>query len=112
LDEIVRQDTANQCLSTGLLPAQQSNLFAAIDAEEARAPRHRRWFDLGGRISEFLSSLGYDANPDTENLAIGFDMFGSNNRVRRCCRTHAQSLIMKGGYASLGIDFGKYSTSR
>jgi hypothetical protein len=50
--------------------------------------------------------------PDTENLAIGFDMFGSNNRVRRCCRTHAQSLIMKGGYASLGIDFGKYSTSR
>jgi hypothetical protein len=32
-------------------------LFAAIDAEEARAPRHRRWFDLGSRISEFLWSL-------------------------------------------------------
>jgi hypothetical protein len=32
-------------------------LFAAIDAEEARAPRHWRWFDLGSRISEFLSSL-------------------------------------------------------
>jgi hypothetical protein len=32
-------------------------LFAAIDAEEARAPRHRRWFDLGSRISEFLSGL-------------------------------------------------------
>jgi anti-sigma-K factor RskA len=30
-------------------------LFAAIDAEEARAPRHR--FDLGSRISEFLWSL-------------------------------------------------------
>jgi hypothetical protein len=30
-------------------------LFAAIDAEEARAPRHR-WFDLRSRISEFLSS--------------------------------------------------------
>jgi anti-sigma-K factor RskA len=30
-------------------------LFAAIDAEEA--PRHRRWFDLGSRISEFLWSL-------------------------------------------------------
>jgi len=30
-------------------------LFAAIDAEEARAPR-RRWFDLRSRISEFLSS--------------------------------------------------------
>src|SRR4029453_18442818 len=29
-------------------------LFAAIDAEEARAPRRRRWFDLGSRISEFL----------------------------------------------------------
>jgi len=35
---------------------------------------------------------GYDANSDTENLAIGFDVFGSNNRVRRCCGTHAQSL--------------------
>lgn len=32
-------------------------LFAAIDAEEARAPRRQRSFDLGGRISEFLSSL-------------------------------------------------------
>ena len=29
-------------------------LFAAIDAEETRAPRHRRWFDLGSRISEFV----------------------------------------------------------
>src|SRR5262245_54036097 len=32
-------------------------LFAAIDAEEAHAPRHRRWFDLGSGISEFLWSL-------------------------------------------------------
>jgi hypothetical protein len=32
-------------------------LFAAIDAEETRAPRHRRWFDLSSRISEFLWSL-------------------------------------------------------
>jgi anti-sigma-K factor RskA len=32
-------------------------LFAAIDAEEARAPRHRRWFEFGSRISEFLWSL-------------------------------------------------------
>src|SRR5260370_12199952 len=32
-------------------------LFAAIDAEEARAPRRERSFDLGGRISELLSSL-------------------------------------------------------
>jgi hypothetical protein len=32
-------------------------LFAAIDAEEARAPRRRRSFDLGARISEFLSGF-------------------------------------------------------
>jgi hypothetical protein len=32
-------------------------LFAAIDAEEARRPRRRRSFDLGGRISEFLSGF-------------------------------------------------------
>jgi anti-sigma-K factor RskA len=32
-------------------------LLAAIDAEEGRAARHPRWFDLGSRISEFLSSL-------------------------------------------------------
>jgi hypothetical protein len=30
-------------------------LFAAIDADEARAPHHRRWFE--SRISEFLRSL-------------------------------------------------------
>jgi hypothetical protein len=32
-------------------------LFAAIDAEEARAPRRQRSFDFGTRISEFLSSF-------------------------------------------------------
>src|SRR6266851_5041451 len=32
-------------------------LFAAIDAEEARAPRRRTSFDLAGRISEFLSGF-------------------------------------------------------
>ena len=32
-------------------------LFAAIDAEEARAPRHSRLFDFGSRIPEFLSSV-------------------------------------------------------
>jgi hypothetical protein len=32
-------------------------LFAAIEAEEARAPRRRRSFDLGARISEFLSGF-------------------------------------------------------
>jgi hypothetical protein len=32
-------------------------LFAAIDSEEARAPRRRASFDLGGRVSEFLSGF-------------------------------------------------------
>ena len=32
-------------------------LFAAIDAEEARAPRRRASFDFAGRISEFLASF-------------------------------------------------------
>jgi hypothetical protein len=32
-------------------------LFAAIDAEEASAPRRQRPFDLSGRISEFLSGF-------------------------------------------------------
>jgi hypothetical protein len=32
-------------------------LFAAIDAEGARAPRRQRPFDLSGRISEFLSGF-------------------------------------------------------
>ena len=32
-------------------------LFAAIDAEEARAPRRKSSFDFAGRISEFLSSF-------------------------------------------------------
>ena len=32
-------------------------LFAAIDAEEARLPRRKRAFDLGGRISEFLAGF-------------------------------------------------------
>ena len=32
-------------------------LFAMVDAEEARAPRRRRSFDLTARISEFLSGF-------------------------------------------------------
>jgi hypothetical protein len=32
-------------------------LFAGIDAVEARATRHRRWFDLGSRVSKFLWNL-------------------------------------------------------
>ena len=37
--------------------ARWRRLFAAIDAEEARSPRRQRSFDLGSRISEFLSSF-------------------------------------------------------
>jgi hypothetical protein len=47
LNEIIRPPSARA----------MERLFAAIDAEEARAPRHRRWFDLGSRIFEFLWSL-------------------------------------------------------
>ncbi len=38
-------------------PRAMEKLFAAIDAEEARAPRRRASFDLAGRISEFLSGF-------------------------------------------------------
>ena len=47
-------------------------LLAAIDAEEARAPRHPRWFDLGSRISEFLSE------PYSAHACL------VSNRRRRC----------------------------
>jgi len=55
-EELVETIHLNETL--GAPPARaMERLFAAIDAEEARAPRHRRWFDLGSRISEFLSIL-------------------------------------------------------
>jgi hypothetical protein len=55
-EELVETIHLNETLRAPSTRAME-RLFAAIDAEEARAPRHRRWFDLGGRISEFLSSL-------------------------------------------------------
>jgi hypothetical protein len=45
------------------------------------AARLRR--ETGIIMNADQNGSGYDANPDTENLAIGFDVFGSNNRVRR-----------------------------
>jgi hypothetical protein len=59
--DLVREELAetihlNETLGAPSARAME-RLFAAIDAEEARAPRHRRWFDLGSRIFEFLSSL-------------------------------------------------------
>src|SRR5215475_7049977 len=55
-EELIETIHLNETLGAPSVRA-MDRLFAAIDAEEARAPRHRRWFDLGGRISEFLSSL-------------------------------------------------------
>ena len=59
--DLVREELAetihlNETLGAPSARAMEK-LFAAIDAEEARAPRRRRSVDLGGRISEFLSSL-------------------------------------------------------
>ena len=59
--DLVREELAetihlNETLGAPSARAMEK-LFAAIDAEEARAPRRRRSVDLGSRISEFLSSL-------------------------------------------------------
>src|SRR4029453_11788582 len=59
--DLVREELAetihlNETLGAPAARAREK-LFAAIDAEEARAPRRRRSFDLAGRISEFLSSF-------------------------------------------------------
>jgi len=55
-EELVETIHLNEALGAPSTRAIE-RLFAAIDAEEAREPRHRRSFDLGGRISEFLWSL-------------------------------------------------------
>ena len=59
--DLVREELAetihlNETLGAPSARAME-RLFAAIDAEEARAPRRRRSVDLGSRISEFLSRL-------------------------------------------------------
>jgi hypothetical protein len=55
-EELVEMIHLNETL--GAPPARaMERLFAAINAEEALAPRHGRWFDLGSRIFEFLSRL-------------------------------------------------------
>jgi hypothetical protein len=59
--DLVREELAetihlNETLGAPSARAMEK-LFAAIDAEEVRAPRRRRSFDLGGRISEFLSGF-------------------------------------------------------
>jgi hypothetical protein len=55
-EELVETIHLNETLGAPSARAVE-RLFAAIDTEEARAQRHRRWFDLGSRISEFLSIL-------------------------------------------------------
>src|SRR5438045_5512905 len=59
--DLVREELAetihlNETLGAPSARAMEK-LFAAIDAEEARAPRRQRPFDLGSRVSEFLSKL-------------------------------------------------------
>jgi hypothetical protein len=59
--DLVREELAetihlNETLGAPSARAMEK-LFAAIDAEEARSPRRRRSFDLGQRISEFLSGF-------------------------------------------------------
>jgi hypothetical protein len=46
----------------------------------------------------------------TRPLAVSFTL--TTCRSIHACERPAVGSIMKGGYASLGIDFGKYSTSR
>jgi hypothetical protein len=55
-EELVETIHLNETLGAPSARAME-RLFAAIDAEEARAPRHPRWFGLGSRIPEFLSIL-------------------------------------------------------
>jgi anti-sigma factor RsiW len=52
-EELIETIYLNETLGAPSARAMEK-LFAAIDAEEARAPRQRHWFD---RTSEFLSSL-------------------------------------------------------
>jgi len=59
--DLVREELAetihlNETLGAPSARAMEK-LFAAIDAEEARAPRRKRSFDLSARISEFLSGF-------------------------------------------------------
>src|SRR5258706_13340459 len=55
-EELVETIHLNETLGVPSARAME-RLFAAIDAEEARAQPHRRWIDLGSRISEFLAIL-------------------------------------------------------
>jgi hypothetical protein len=59
--DLVREELAetihlNETLGAPSARAMEK-LFAAIDAEEARAPRRQRSFDLAARVSEFLSGF-------------------------------------------------------
>src|ERR671931_750048 len=55
-EELVETIHLNETLGAPSARAME-RLFAAIVAEEARAPRHRRSFDLASRISEFLGGF-------------------------------------------------------
>ncbi len=59
--DIVREELAETIHLNETLGAPSARcmekLFAAIDAEQARAPRRQRSFDLATRVSEFLSGF-------------------------------------------------------
>src|SRR6201990_1766549 len=55
-EELVETIHLNETLGAPSARAME-RLFAATNAEDARVPRQGRWFDLGSRIFEFLSSL-------------------------------------------------------
>src|SRR5258707_3763277 len=72
--DLVREELAetihlNETLGAPSARAMEK-LFAAIDAEEARAPRRQRSFDLGGRISQFLSSLSPATPPPAATAPV------------------------------------------
>src|SRR5262249_21277107 len=59
--DVVREELAetihlNETLGAPSARAMEK-LFAAIDAEEARAPRRRRSLDVAGRVSELLAGF-------------------------------------------------------
>jgi hypothetical protein len=72
--DIVREELAetihlNETLGAPSARAMEK-LFAAIDAEEARAPRRSRSFDLAARVSEYLSRFSPRALAWTATAAM------------------------------------------
>src|SRR5262245_4389343 len=69
-EELIETIHLNETLGAPSARAME-RLFAAIDAEEARSPRQRRWFDLGSRISESVSRVTPRTRAWCANAAAG-----------------------------------------